>query len=36
MRETKIDNQGVDYQKAQTSSSIVQTDINSNRDVSTA
>ncbi|XP_068895745.1 synaptotagmin-16 isoform X2 [Tenebrio molitor] len=32
LRETKIDNQGIDYQKTEMSSTIVQTDINSNRD----
>lgn len=34
LRETKIDNQGIDYQKVDTSAQIEQTDNNSNRDVS--
>ncbi|KAJ8925251.1 hypothetical protein NQ315_009079 [Exocentrus adspersus] len=32
LRETKIDNQGIDYQKVDTSTQIEQTDNNSNRD----
>ncbi|XP_018579307.1 synaptotagmin-16 isoform X2 [Anoplophora glabripennis] len=32
LRETKIDNQGIDYQKVDTSAQIEQTDNNSNRD----
>lgn len=34
LRETKIDNQGIDYQKVDTSAQIEQTDNNSNGDVS--
>ncbi|KAJ8962796.1 hypothetical protein NQ318_001195 [Aromia moschata] len=32
LRETKIDNQGIDYQKVDTSAQIGQLDNNSNRD----